>query len=58
MSEPHSQEEILVLMEKVEVAAVATSAGDSTRNRMMHHASGENFNIYLATMKGDPRRCR
>ena len=50
MSEQHSQEEILSLTEKVEVAAVASSAGDSTRNRMMRHTSDENFNIYLATL--------
>ncbi|MDZ4230760.1 MAG: 1,4-dihydroxy-2-naphthoate octaprenyltransferase [Dehalococcoidales bacterium] len=55
MSEQHSREEILALMEKVEVAAVATSAGDSARIRMMHHAADEDFNIYLATMKGDPK---
>ncbi|MBI2287964.1 MAG: 1,4-dihydroxy-2-naphthoate octaprenyltransferase [Chloroflexi bacterium] len=55
MSQQHSREEILALMEKVPVAAVATSAGESLRIRMMHHAADENFNIYLATIKGDPK---
>ncbi len=55
MSEQHSQEEILSLMENVEVAAVATSAGERLRTRMMHYATDENFNIYLATIKGDPK---
>lgn len=42
-------------MEEVPVAAVATSAGEGLRNRMMHYAVDENFNIYLATLKGDPK---
>ena len=55
MSEQHRQEEILSLMEEVEVAAIATSAGEGMRIRMMHYATDENFNIYLATLKGDPK---
>ncbi|MBI2836283.1 MAG: 1,4-dihydroxy-2-naphthoate octaprenyltransferase [Chloroflexi bacterium] len=51
----HSPREILDVMERVEIAAVATSAGDKIRNRMMHYAADENFTIYLATMKGDPK---
>ncbi|MFQ6121694.1 MAG: 1,4-dihydroxy-2-naphthoate octaprenyltransferase [Dehalococcoidales bacterium] len=51
----HSREEILSLMENVEVAAVATSAGERLRIRMMHYAIDQNFNIYLATLKGDPK---
>ncbi|MBI2860878.1 MAG: 1,4-dihydroxy-2-naphthoate octaprenyltransferase [Chloroflexi bacterium] len=54
MSE-HSREEVIALLNEVEVAAIATSTGDKVRLRMMHHASDENFNIYLATMKGDPK---
>lgn len=42
-------------MENVEVAAIATSAGERMRIRMMHYATDENFNIYLATLKGDPK---
>jgi len=55
MSGQHSSEEILSVLRNVEVAAVATSAGDRMRNRMMHYAADEDFNIYLATMKGDPK---
>ncbi len=55
MSRGHSSEEILSVLRSVEVAAVATSAGDRMRNRMMHYAADEGFNIYLATMKGDPK---
>lgn len=55
MSEQHSKEEILSMMEGVEVTTVATSSGDKLRTRMMHYATDENFNIYLATMKGDPK---
>ncbi len=55
MSKQHTKEEILSLMENVEVAAVATSAGERMRIRMMHYATDENFNIYLATLKGDPK---
>src|SRR3972149_5103739 len=51
----HSQAEILALMDGVPVAAIATIAGDKMRNRMMHYAADENFNIYLASMKGDPK---
>ncbi len=55
MSEQHSREEILSLMENVEVAAVATSAGEKMRVRMMHYVADDNLNIYLTTMKGDPK---
>ena len=51
----HSAAEILALMDSIPVAAIATIAGDKMRNRMMHYAADENFNIYLATMKGDPK---
>ena len=55
MSEQHNRQEILSLMDDVEVVAVATLAGEGLRNRMMHYATDENFNIYLATIKGDPK---
>ncbi|MBI2849460.1 MAG: pyridoxamine 5'-phosphate oxidase family protein [Chloroflexi bacterium] len=51
----HSQAEILEMMEGVPVAVVATKAGDTLRNRMMHYAADENLNVYAATMKGDPK---
>lgn len=55
MGEKHTREEILAVLEDVEVAAVATSEGEHTRVRMMHYATDENFNLYLASMKGDPK---
>ncbi|MEE8390421.1 MAG: 1,4-dihydroxy-2-naphthoate octaprenyltransferase [Anaerolineae bacterium] len=55
MSEQHSNKEILSVLQSVEVVAVATSAGDRMRNRMMHYAVDEDFTIYLATMKDDPK---
>ncbi|MBI2848091.1 MAG: 1,4-dihydroxy-2-naphthoate octaprenyltransferase [Chloroflexi bacterium] len=51
----HSPQELLAVMETVEVAAIATSAGDKLRVRMMHYAADDAFNVYLATMKGDPK---
>ncbi|MBI4180449.1 MAG: 1,4-dihydroxy-2-naphthoate octaprenyltransferase [Chloroflexi bacterium] len=55
MSTSHNRAEILKLMEEVAVAAIATSAGEGMRIRMMHYATDDNFNIYLATIKGDPK---
>ncbi len=51
----HTKEDIKQLMDEIPVAAVATSAGDRLRTRMMHYAADENLNIYLATVKGDPK---
>ena len=55
MSDKDPSEKVLSVLREVQVAAVATSAGDRVRNRMMHYSVDENFNIYLATMKGDPK---
>ncbi|MDP6501656.1 MAG: hypothetical protein QF369_04030, partial [Dehalococcoidales bacterium] len=55
MSQPHSREEILDMMGEIAVTAVATSSLEGPRIRMMHYATDENFNIYLATLKGDPK---
>ena len=55
MEERYTAEDILSVLRSVEVVAVATSAGDRVRNRMMHYAVDEDFNIYLATMKSDPK---
>lgn len=55
MSGQHSREEILSVMEGVEVVAVATSAGENVRTRMMHYTYDQDFNVYLASMKGDPK---
>ncbi|MDP6782562.1 MAG: pyridoxamine 5'-phosphate oxidase family protein, partial [Dehalococcoidia bacterium] len=51
----HSREEVLSLLRGAEVAAVATVSGDRMRTRMMHFAIDDDFHIYLATMKGDPK---
>jgi len=45
----------LSVMDVVDVATVATASGASIRSRMMHYWNDENFNVYLATMKGDPK---
>ncbi len=42
-------------MRDTPVAAVATSAGRTVRNRMMHYAFDKDLNCYLASMKGDPK---
>jgi uncharacterized pyridoxamine 5'-phosphate oxidase family protein len=42
-------------MKDVPVIAVATLEGDKLRARMMHYAYDENFNIYLSTLKGEPK---
>lgn len=55
MSEQHSREEILSLMKDVPVIAVATLEGDKPKIRMMHYAYDEDFNIYLSTVKGEPK---
>lgn len=54
MSEEHTREEILSLLESVEVAVVTTSVVDRLRCSMMCYTFDKNFNLYLATMKGNP----
>ncbi len=51
----HGRDEVLSLLKQANVGAVATSAGDRIRNRMMHFAVDDDFTVYLATMKGDPK---
>lgn len=55
MEQKHSKEEMLALLKDLEVAGIATSGGDHIRLRMMHYAFDQDFNIYLASMKGDPK---
>lgn len=55
MSQPHSKQEILMLMDDADCAAVSTVAGANIRSRTMHYWNDSNFNIYLSTMKGDPK---
>ena len=55
ITQTHSQQEVLSVLQGAEVGAVATASGESLRNRMMHFAVDAGFTIYLATMKGDPK---
>lgn len=55
LRQPHTKEEILSVMDVVDCASVATASGMDIRSRMMHYWNDENFNVYLATMKGDPK---
>ncbi|MBI4215957.1 MAG: 1,4-dihydroxy-2-naphthoate octaprenyltransferase [Chloroflexi bacterium] len=51
----HSRDEVLTLLKGAEVGAVATLAGDTLRTRMMHFAVADDFTVYVASMKGDPK---
>ncbi len=55
MQKLHPKEEILLVMGTVDYATLATISGVNIRSRMMHYWNDENFNVYLATMKGDPK---
>lgn len=50
-----TKKEILEYLGRAEVAAVGTSDMGMPRQRMMHFAADEEFNIYLTSMKGDPK---
>ena len=51
----HDKKEIVAALNSVEVAVVSTFAGEQVRSRMMHYAVDEELNVYIATMKGDPK---
>ncbi|MDP6457783.1 MAG: 1,4-dihydroxy-2-naphthoate octaprenyltransferase [Candidatus Bathyarchaeota archaeon] len=55
LTELHNHDEILSTMDVVNTAFVSTAAGSEIRSRMMHYWNDESFNIYLASMKGDPK---
>lgn len=55
MEQKHTKKEILSILNRLKVAGIATSGGDHIRIRMMHYALDDEFNIYLASMKGDPK---
>ncbi|MBI2906126.1 MAG: 1,4-dihydroxy-2-naphthoate octaprenyltransferase [Chloroflexi bacterium] len=55
MTQTHDKSEILAILNEAEVTAVATSSGKSMRNRMMHFTVDDDLNVYLASMKGDPK---
>jgi 1,4-dihydroxy-2-naphthoate octaprenyltransferase len=50
-----SKQEVLDYLARSEVAAVGTSNMGSPRQRMMHFAADDEFNIYVTSMKGDPK---
>jgi 1,4-dihydroxy-2-naphthoate octaprenyltransferase len=50
-----SKQEVLNYLSRAEVAAVGTSNMGTPRQRMMHFGADENFNIYVSSMKGDPK---
>jgi 1,4-dihydroxy-2-naphthoate octaprenyltransferase len=51
----HSKEKVLDFLNSVDIAAIGTSSMGSPRQRMMHYAYDENLNLYLSSMKGDPK---
>lgn len=50
-----NKKEVLDYLERAEVAAVGTSNMGTPRQRMMHFGTDEDFNIYVSSMKGDPK---
>lgn len=50
-----SKHEVLDYLQRAEVAAVGTSNMGQPRQRMMHFGFDEDFNIYVSSMKGDPK---
>lgn len=51
----HSNEEILKDLRKREVLYISTLQGKSIKSRVMHFYADEDFTIYLASMKNDPK---
>ncbi len=50
-----SKQEVLDYLSRAEVAAVGTSDMGTPRQRMMHFGADDDFNIYVSSMKGDPK---
>ncbi|PRO66915.1 prenyltransferase [Alkalicoccus urumqiensis] len=50
-----SREEVYDYLQRAEVASVGTSNMGRPRQRMMHFAVDESFQVYLSSMKGDPK---
>lgn len=50
-----NKQQVLEYLTRAEVAAVGTSNMGSPRQRMMHFGVDEDFNIYVSSMKGDPK---
>jgi 1,4-dihydroxy-2-naphthoate octaprenyltransferase len=51
----HTPDEVMALLRDAELVVVATAAGERIRTRMMHFATGPDFSVYLASMRGDPK---
>lgn len=50
-----NKRQVLDYLSRAEVAAVGTSNMGTPRQRMMHFGFDEDFNIYVSSMKGDPK---
>src|SRR4030042_3270011 len=50
-----ARREIEAALNDARVIAVATAAGDGIRSRLMPFALGQDFTVYLALKRGDPR---
>ena len=51
----YTKEQVLEFLNHVETAAIGTSNMGLPRIRMMHFAVDEHFNIYVSSIKGDPK---
>lgn len=51
----HTRDEVLYHLKNGAVSAVATFAQNQIRSRMMHYAIDDSFNLYLSTLKNDPK---
>lgn len=51
----HSKEEILRDLKRSDVLFVSTLKGKSIKSRVMHFYTDDNFDIFLASMKNDPK---
>lgn len=55
MPQRHSIDEIRRVIQDTDAVHVSTVSGPAIRSRMMHFGLSEGFEIYLASMKGDPK---
>lgn len=50
-----TKQEVLSYLQRAEITAVGTSDMGKPRQRMMHYGVDDEFNIYVTSMKGDPK---
>lgn len=50
-----TKKDVFDYLQRAEVTAVGTSNMGTPRMRMMHFGADENFNIYVSSLKGDPK---